>query len=69
MEHRDMMLLAIGRLEGKVDALIERSTSTTADMRLHEERINRLERYRSWLLGASATIGVLASYAFQVFTK
>lgn len=47
------ILVAVARLEGKVDALL----LSRGD---HEARLRSLERAKFWLLGAAAGVGFLA---------
>jgi hypothetical protein len=57
------MILAIGRLEGKVDTILEQNRTSGGELRRHEQRIAKLEQSRAWILGAAAVVGVLASFA------
>lgn len=67
MTANDDLLLAIGRLEGKVDSIL-------ATMRLHHEELERLdtrvrtlEHGRAWALGLAAAVSIIFSYAIQFF--
>jgi len=59
------LLLALGRLEGKVDSLITRQAVHDEQLERMETRVRRLENSRSWLMGASAAIGASVSLIFQ----
>ena len=59
------LLLALGRLEGKVDALITRQAVHDEELERMETRLRNLEQGRSWLMGASAAIGASVSFLFQ----
>jgi hypothetical protein len=52
----DSIFLHLGRLEGKVDAILASRSVIEKRLDEHEERISRLERYRAWLIGVSAAI-------------
>ena len=65
----DELMLALGRLEGKVDSLISRQTVVDEEMRKFDTRLRSVEQSRSWLVGAAASIGALASLAMQWITK
>lgn len=56
------ILIALGRLEGKVDALITRQAVHDEVLERHDTRLRNLEMSRSWLLGAAAMISVVASF-------
>ena len=62
MESNDQILVALGRLEGKVDALISRQAVHDEELQRHDVRLRQLEQGRSWLLGAAAVLGGLASF-------
>jgi len=55
------ILVALGRLEGKVDALITRQALIDEQMGRQEKRIRTLEQSRSWILGAAAMVGAAVS--------
>ena len=65
----DELMLALGRLEGKVDSLIRRQSVLDEEMRKFDTRLRSVEQSRSWLVGASAAIGAFASFAMQWITK
>tara|TARA_R100001082_G_scaffold80977_1_gene47945 strand:- start:591 stop:797 length:207 start_codon:yes stop_codon:yes gene_type:complete len=51
------ILVALGRLEGKVDALITRQSLIDEELGRQEKRIRTLEQSKSWVLGAAAMVG------------
>tara|TARA_R100000458_G_C8232449_1_gene213751 strand:+ start:680 stop:889 length:210 start_codon:yes stop_codon:yes gene_type:complete len=59
------LLLALGRLEGKVDSLITSLAVHDEELQRLDHRIRQLEQSRSWMLGAAAVIGAAASFIFQ----
>jgi len=59
------LLLLIGRLEGKLDALISQSHIQAKTIIELEGRINKLEAYKGWLLGAASVASALASWIFS----
>ncbi len=59
------LLLALGRLEGKVDSLITSLAVHDEELQRLENRIRHLENSRSWMLGAAAVIGAVASFLLQ----
>lgn len=61
MDSDNQILIALGRLEGKVDALISRQAVHDEELQRHDARLRNLEQGRSWLLGAAAVIGALVS--------
>jgi hypothetical protein len=56
----DELFLALGRLEGKMDALIQMQHVQQEELKTHDERIRSLEHSRGTFLGASAIIGAVA---------
>tara|TARA_R100001443_G_scaffold45195_1_gene58198 strand:- start:4718 stop:4924 length:207 start_codon:yes stop_codon:yes gene_type:complete len=65
----DELMLALGRLEGKVDSLISRQSVVDEEMRKFDSRLRSVEQSRSWLVGAAASVGALVSAGFQWITK
>jgi hypothetical protein len=65
MEPNNEILLALGRLEGKVDSLISRQKLVDEELDRHETRLRNLEQSRSWLLGASAVVGAVAAFLVE----
>jgi len=55
-ERQTEVLLAIGRLEGKVDALMASHKSLELDLRSLGKRVSSLEKERSKLYGAGVVL-------------
>jgi len=55
------LLLAFGRLEGKVDALIANGAAQAESLKLQDGRLRQLETSRSALMGAVAIIATAIS--------
>lgn len=55
------ILLALGRLEGKVDALMSRQSRHDKELSHQERRIRHLEQSKAWLFGVAACIGGVVS--------
>lgn len=51
------IMLAIGRLEGKVDSLLSRQDELTTSIQRLESRVHDLEGYKHRMLGAAALAG------------
>jgi|TARA_R100000388_G_C7094978_1_gene89443 hypothetical protein len=60
------ILIALGRLEGKVDALITRQAVHDEELKRHDKRLRELEQSKSWLMGAAAIAGALAGILVSV---
>lgn len=54
------ILLALGRLEGKVDAMMTSMRVQEQELKVLEKRIRELENSRAWMLGAAAVISTIA---------
>ena len=57
------IMLAIGRLEGKVDSLLGRQDELQMALHRVEKRVHELEGHRHRMLGAAAVIGGLVAFA------
>jgi len=69
MHGESEMMLAIGRLEGKVDTLIQMQRIQEDQIKNHEERLRQLEHSRSFATGMAAAIGAAVSVALNLFVK
>lgn len=70
MSHTESeLILAIGRLEGKVDAILQMQRIQEEQIKNHEERLRTLEHSRSFTMGMSAAIGAGVSVILNVFAK
>jgi hypothetical protein len=63
------IMLAIGRLEGKVDALLQMQRIQEDQIKLHEERIRDLEHSKSFTMGIAATVGAIVSFSVHLLFK
>jgi hypothetical protein len=60
------VLIALGRLEGKVDAMMTSLRIQEEELRILENRIRDLEQSRAWMLGAAAIISVIAGFIVKI---
>jgi hypothetical protein len=67
--NHDELLLSIGRLEGKIDSLIQMQRTHGEELRSHDERIRTLEQSRSQILGYAAMAGGLVGIAANFIIK
>ena len=63
------IMLAIGRLEGKVDTLIQMQRIQEEQIKNHEDRLRQLEHSKSYAMGIAAAIGAVVSTAMSLVTK
>jgi hypothetical protein len=69
MIHDESIHFALGRLEGKVDTLIQLQRLHEDQLKNHEERLRELEHSRSFTLGMAAAIGAGVSVACTYIIK
>ena len=67
MSTQDDLLLAIGRLEGKVDSVLATMNRHGEELERLDHRIRRLEQSKSWMLGAAAVVGAVSSFFLNTF--
>lgn len=60
------ILLALGRLEGKVDAMMTSLRVQEQELKVLEKRIRELENSRAWMLGAAAVISAIAGFIVKL---
>lgn len=60
------VLIALGRLEGKVDAMMTSLRIQEEELRILENRIRDLEQSRAWMLGAAAIISIIAGFIVKI---
>lgn len=65
----NQILLALGRLEGKVDSLISQTRSVQGDIAKHDVRIRQLESSKAYLVGASVVLAAIVSSLVSYFTS
>ena len=63
------ILLALGRLEGKVDALMTQQKNTRVDLEQHASRLRILENSKSVLVGSCVIIAALISSAVTILAE
>lgn len=63
----NQLLLAIGRLEGKMDSLIRHLQQMEQQLAQFDLRIRKLEAHRAYQTGAAAAIGALSSVLINYF--
>lgn len=61
---RDAVYL-LGRMDGKLDALIAQTGEMALAIKDHDTRLDAIERWRAWMLGAGAAAGAAASAGVQ----
>ncbi len=62
MQNDENALFVLGRLEGKVDAILLNQTQMEKRLNEQDRRLGVMEQHRAWLLGASAVVaGISAS--------
>ena len=63
------LMLAVGRLEGKVDTLLQMQRLQEEQIKNHEERLRDLEHSRSFTMGMAAAIGAGVSVGLNLAVK
>jgi hypothetical protein len=61
MEDTENILLALGRLEGKVESLINMQRSHDENLESLEQRVRILEQGKAYIYGGAAVIGSLVA--------
>lgn len=57
---------SIGRLESKVDTLLENHKSLHVKLDTHDNRLRDLEHHKSYFLGAAAAVGSAAALLVEI---
>lgn len=63
------VMLALGRLEGKMDAILQMQRIQEEQLKSHDERLRELEHSRSFILGMAAIVGIAASTLVTIVAK
>jgi hypothetical protein len=63
------LMLAVGRLEGKVDAILQMQRLHEEQIKNHEERLRELEHSRSFTMGMAAAVGAGVSVGLNLAIK
>ncbi|WP_142850674.1 hypothetical protein [Telmatospirillum sp. J64-1] len=56
------LLILLGRIDGKLDAALQRQEVHEQNLKEVEARVSRLERNKAYLMGAAAAVGAGASW-------
>lgn len=57
------LYIALGRLEGKVDALLNLQRMQEEQIKSHEDRLRKLEDHKHYVIGVATVIGAFVSLA------
>ena len=68
MSNQDDLLFAMGRLEGKVDAILSSIRKHDQELSQLEIRLRQLEQYKFLTLGAAGVVGGVVSALMQFIT-
>lgn len=56
----------LGTLEGKVDALIARTSEYRTDLQSAFDRISAIENRQSWIMGAAIVVSLVIPFVTQI---
>lgn len=56
------LLLAVGRLEGKMDSHLVDVKALREELLRMDQRVQKVERNWAWVLGAAAAIGAVSAF-------
>lgn len=62
---RDNLFSSLGRMEGMMNSLVSQHNELARLITDNTGRISKLENYKSWLMGAAVTAGVVSSFIFK----
>ena len=60
------ILLTLGRLEGKVDSLIQSQAAQGEKLTAHDARLRKLEQSKAWFYGVTAAVGASTSLLCKI---
>jgi hypothetical protein len=63
------VLVALGRLEGKMDSLISLQKQFEAKLDMHDKRLRDLENHKAYALGIAAAVGSGLSLAISYLMR
>lgn len=69
MPENEDLFLALGRLEGKVDSLLQSNSRMESTLGAHDIRIRDLEKHKSFIMGMAALISGALSVAVSLVSK
>jgi hypothetical protein len=65
----EQLLIALGRLEGKVDALLNLQKMQEEQLKNHDHRLRKLEEHKHYMVGIVAVVGAGVSLAVAVLSR
>jgi hypothetical protein len=63
----DRIYLSLGRLEGKMDACLEKLSGQDTRITAITDRVDKLESHNTWMAGATAVVGGIIGTCVTVF--
>jgi hypothetical protein len=63
------LYIALGRLEGKVDALLNLQRMHEEQLKNHDDRLRKLEDHKHYIIGIVAVIGAGVSLAVTFLSR
>lgn len=69
IETHGQIMRALGRIEGKVDSLVDSFRRLRADHEAVEGRVRHLENWKWYILGIAASVGAVASLLVAVLAR
>jgi hypothetical protein len=63
------LYIALGRLEGKVDALLNLQRMHEEQLKNHDDRLRKLEDHKHYTIGIVAVIGAGVSLAVTILSR
>lgn len=61
------LLILMGKIDGKMDGVLTEMRAVREHNKELEQRVQKLEKFNNWSLGAAAAIGVVAHYIIDSF--
>jgi hypothetical protein len=62
---RDNLFSSLGRMEGMMASLVAQHSELNRLVMSHNDRLSKLENYKSYLLGASMVVGAVSAFIFR----
>ena len=67
-DEQNHLYLMLGRIEAKLDYVLQRQAKTDEDVEALAERVSLLESNKAWVIGAATALSTLCGYGIPFLT-
>lgn len=66
MDEQNQLYLMLGRIDGKLDHVLQRQDASDKQIEALSKRVSLLEKNKAWVIGAATALSTLVGYVFPL---